>query len=156
MFADITLVSPLRADGSPVSGAAYRDGVALEEAEHRKRITYPEPASSANGRLQVLALETEGRWSSEAVAFLSSVAWAQAREVPSVLRAAAVHARRARWAAMLFVAAQGSFAATLLSWAPGTVAGCDTSEPPLADALAKFWLEPDFSRLGWMGGRVAG
>ena len=38
LFVDITMVSPLRADGQPRPGAAETDGLAAAEAEHRKRV----------------------------------------------------------------------------------------------------------------------
>ena len=52
-FADITLVSPLKADGSPAYGADQTEAAAAAaalEAEHRKRITYPELATSPDAR----------------------------------------------------------------------------------------------------------
>ncbi len=77
IFADITLVSPLKADGSPVRDAATTDAAAASEAEHRKRaVTYPELAISPDAHLQVLAMEIGGCWSNDAVVFVSSLAWA--------------------------------------------------------------------------------
>ena len=59
---DATMVSPMRADGLPRTGAAARDGVALTTARLRKQRTYPELSGRHRRcRLVVLATETGGR-----------------------------------------------------------------------------------------------
>ena len=80
LFVDITMVSPLRADGQPRPGATETDGLAAAEAEHRKRAhVYPALAQSTEAHLQVIALEVGGRWSTEAVGFVKELALARAR-----------------------------------------------------------------------------
>ena len=127
------------------------DGAGAREAEHRKRVKYPELAVSADAHLQVLALETGGRWSQEAAAFVVDLAWAKAESAPKLLRVAAAHAWRARWTAILAVAAQAALAATLLGWDPGTAAGVDGEELTLSALLATP-APPGFSRLPARGG----
>ena len=69
---DTTLVSALHCDGTARRGAANRDGVALAEARRRKERTYPELVQPGHrAKLVVLAGEVGGRWSDEAVAFIS-------------------------------------------------------------------------------------
>ena len=42
LLVDITMSSPLHADGTPIRGAAATDGVAIAAAENRKAARYPE------------------------------------------------------------------------------------------------------------------
>ncbi len=146
VFVDITLVSPLKANGSPAHNSHNENGAAIAEAEHRKRAKYPELVTSPDAQLQVLALETGGRWSDAATAFLSDLAWAKAEAAPRLLRTASAHAWQARWSAVLAVAAQASFAASLLGAEPGAVASHDGSELLLSELLAEPVM-PSFSRL---------
>ncbi len=146
LFVDITLVSPLKADGSPAHNAHNQNGAAATEAEHRKRAKYPELATSADAQLQVVALETGGRWSDAAAAFVSDLAWAKAESAPLLLRAATAHAWRARWSAVIAVAAQASFAASLLGGEPAAAAGCDGTELLLSELLSQP-SAPSCSRL---------
>ena len=80
----------------------------------------------------MVALEVGGRWSSDAAAFVSDLAWARARSAPALLRAAAANAWRLRWTALLSVAAQTAFAATLCGTEAAAVAGRDGEEPLLS------------------------
>ena len=52
---------------------------------HDKETTYPELINSRRCRLIVVAIETGGRWSEEAVEFISLLACAKAQEVPSYM-----------------------------------------------------------------------
>ena len=70
--------APLHANGPPHRHAADSDGAVLATARRRKERTYPElvgPESRA--RLVVLALETGGRWSDEAMTFVRLLARAK-------------------------------------------------------------------------------
>ena len=103
---DTTLVWPLHADGS--RHAADSDGAVLATARRRKERTYSElvgPESRA--RLVVLALETGGRWSDEAMAFVRLLARAKVRSEPRILK-------KRRWLTMLGCAAARALAASLL------------------------------------------
>ena len=87
---DTTLVSPIRADGSPRRQCATTDGAALEQARRRKELRYPElTGEEGRARFVVLACETGGRWSEEAQDFLRQLARARACSEPSEIRAAA-------------------------------------------------------------------
>ena len=82
MLLDITMASLLHANGTPVRGAAATDGVAIGIAEQRKWRRYPELQSSREARLVVVACETGGRWSDEAVGLVQDLAEAKARSAP--------------------------------------------------------------------------
>ena len=136
---DTTLVSPVRRDGSPRGRASEVAGVALREAERDKRRTYPELTDSNRCRLQVLALEVGGRWSSSAINFVRLLARARARSVPVGLRSAARQAYTQRWGGMLAVAAQRALAASLLELPPEGVPGVDSSLPEISEVLDEAW-----------------
>ena len=96
-------------------GASTHDGAVLVEAWRRKERTYPEfllPGSRA--RLVVLALETGGRWSSEALAFVRLLARAKARSKPQLMRKLVEQAWQFRWLSLLGCSAARSFASSLL------------------------------------------
>ena len=110
---DTTLVCPLHADGTPHRGASTLDGAVLVKARRRKERTYPElllPGSKA--RLVVLALETGGRWSSEALAFVRLLAGTKARSEPQMMRKRVEQAWWFRWLSLLGCAAARSFASS--------------------------------------------
>ena len=58
---DVTLVSPVRRDGTPIPLAADEDGVALSRARGRKERRYPELLERGPAQLVVLAAEVGGR-----------------------------------------------------------------------------------------------
>ena len=152
IFVDITLVSSIRSDGSPIRGADITDGIAISKAKRQKRNhKYPELAASPDSCLQVVALEVGGRWSDNAVSFLRELAWAKARVAPSFLRAAAAYGWLNRWSNILAVAAQGSLAATLLGWEPASTEGFETGEPSLSGLLASAPSAVAWSRLSPTG-----
>ena len=112
---DTTLVCPVRADGRPRPQAAQTPGVALRTARRRKRRSvYPELRAAARCCLAVLGFEVGGRWSTQALDLVRQLAWARARSQPDHLKAASAHAFMYRWSALLAVAAQRAFAASLL------------------------------------------
>ena len=132
---DITMVSPLHADGTPIRAAAATDGVAIAAAENRKAARYPELTSTAGAKLVVLACETGGRWSETSVSFVQALASAKARAAPDPLRRSAAVGWQQRWSSMLAVAAQAALAATLLGADPWSVAGRDGYVPGLDSIL---------------------
>ena len=122
---DVTLVSPLRRDGSSQSRADHEPGLALRTAAERKhRVTYPE---FQRARLTVLS------WGEETEAFLHRIAQGRALASPAAQRTAVAAAYRRRWGQMLAVAAQGAFAASL-SQLPTDVG--DASAPLEGDVLS--------------------
>ena len=111
---DATIVSPVARSGAAQAGAAERPGRALANAAQRKRRTYPELVRARRCRLVVFGMEVGGRWGDEAVSFLRLLARARARDAPAQDRAAAQVAWAVRWSALLAVASQRAFAASLL------------------------------------------
>ena len=88
---------------------------AVEQARQAKVSTYPELSGAyGRARLVVLAAEIGGRWSLEAVNFVSQLAKAKARSVPRVLSNRVRHAYH-RWCSMLACAASRAFVLTMLS-----------------------------------------
>ena len=79
---DITLRCVLTASGMPRPGAAAVNGIVCAGARVDKERKYAELLSGDRCRLVVMAMETGGRWSSEAVEFVDSLAAARAREAP--------------------------------------------------------------------------
>ena len=109
---DTTLVSAIRQDGTPIRGAATRDGVALAEARRRKARTYPELTPGWKGSSG--GAGNRGRWSNETASFLSSLAHAESREVAAEMQESARATWRRRWASMLSCAAARACALSLL------------------------------------------
>jgi len=125
---DTILVSALKRNGEPRTGAADVDGAACTAARRRKMRTYPElSGENRRARLVVLALEVGGRWSREACTFVRGLALARAREEPDLLRKRAALAWHRRYVSILAVAAQRSFGESLLERAAG--AGVDGEIP---------------------------
>ena len=96
-----------------------------------------------------LGVEVGGRFSEEAVMFLRQLAKAKARASPEVLRPAVRAAYFHRWTALLAVAAQRAFAATLLELPVDAAEAVDGEPPPLEDVLgdARLIEPPMPSRL---------
>ena len=132
---DVTLRCALTADGRPQPGAAAVDGAVCSRAREDKERKYPELLRDDRCRLVVLALETGGRWSEEAVQFVESLAVSRAREVPPTLQHSAALAWRRRWTRMLSVSCARSLACSLVvpPKVPHALAGADGPPPDLAD-----------------------
>ena len=93
---DITLRSATSANGLPQRNAAHRDGAEL--------------VAGNRCFLVVIALETGGRWSGEAVEFIDMLAGARARDVLPLMRRSVHLAWRRRWMRMLAVSCARAFA----------------------------------------------
>ena len=112
---DTTMVSPVTANGMARPSADVRPGVPCESIiREKRRRKYPELLRAGRCRLFVFALEVGGRWDKGALRFLRKLAFGRARAVPDWLQASTAHAYLYRWSAMLAVAAQKAYAATLL------------------------------------------
>ena len=134
---DITLRSALGSSGEPRPRAADIDGAVLAQARIDKESTYPELVASTRCFLVVVAVETGGRWSEEAVQFVWQMAQTKAREAPRFLAHQVALAWERRWTRMLSVACASSFAASLVE--PMTCElSCQTGGdlPTTADILA--------------------
>ena len=106
---DMTLVSPLRRDGSARFRAADHDGAVLMEARRRKEETIP------NCRER----EVVGRWSDEIAKFFAALANAKAQASPFILQNRVKAAYFRRWGAVLACSAAGAFTVSLLDQRPG-------------------------------------
>ena len=83
---DVTMRCPLTAQGLASPGAAHINGAALLIARRDKELKYHELVAGNRCALVVVPVETGGRWSSEAVDFVSSLAGARALDAPPLLR----------------------------------------------------------------------
>ena len=146
---DATLVSPVRRNGEPQPLASDEDGAQLRVARRRKERTYPELVRSSRCRLVVIGMEVGGRWSEEALRFISLLAKAKTRGMPRIMRMSARLAFQQRWTGILSVAAQRALAATLLDLPVEDAAGVDGDEPFLEEVLldARLLEAPEPSRL---------
>ena len=97
---------------------------------------YHELVEGERCRLIVVALETGGRWSSEAMDFVTDLARARARTEPPPLRGSAFFAWRRRWTRMLAVSCARAFASSLVSTLSVSPEGQDGHAPDLADLFA--------------------
>ena len=132
---DITLRSSLTCNGEARPHAAEHDGAVLAQARQDKERVYPELASSGRRKLVVLAIDTGGRWSDEAVQTMRMLAHSKAREAPSFMQFPVALMWERRWTRMLAVACATSFAASLVEPAR-TVSMCRTDgETPLLASL---------------------
>ena len=129
---DITLRSGC--DGQAHPHAADHDGAVLQERRD-KETTHPELASSGRCKLVVLAIETGGRWSEEAVQTMKMLAHSKARDAPSYMQFPVALMWERKWTRMLAVDCAVSFAASLVEPARNS-SWCRTDgETPLLAAL---------------------
>ena len=129
---DATLVSPVRADGTPSPRAHYLPGSTFARAEKLKQTTYPELVQSSVLRLKTVACEVCGRWNSVALNLLDELATARARTEVKVLQSAASRAWRSRWTEMLAVSVQEALASTLANEGKGLLES-DGKQPVSVD-----------------------
>ena len=94
---DITFRSALSCDGQAHPHAADHDGSVLSQARRDKETTYPELASSGRCKLVVLAIETGGRWSEEAVQTMKMLAHSKARDAQSYMQFPVAFMWERRW-----------------------------------------------------------
>ena len=134
---DVTMVSPLKADGEPHAHADRQVGLALGRGRRKKEQTYPELLDSSRLRLVTFGVETGGRISHEAAKLLCDLADFRARQEPQVLRASVARSFRARWATMFSVVCQDSLAATLVDDGVGFLDATCTGSPLGVDV----WLD---------------
>ena len=136
---DVTLRCALTRTDEPHPHAADVDVAVLVRARHDKETTHPELINSGRCRLVVVAIETGGRWSDEAVEFIRLLACAKAQEVPSYMWWPTTLAWQRRWTRMLSTACSLSFAASLVEPSDSCVTWCRTGgDPPsLAELLSQ-------------------
>ena len=118
--------APTDVPASPVNLLYIRD---------KRERKYRELVRARRCRLQVLAIEVGGRWDDSALTFLRRLAGARARAAPAWLRQSTAQAYAYRWSALLSVAAQRAFAASLLHL-PIEAEACDGEVPAVSDVVA--------------------
>ena len=95
---DVTMRCALAAQGLVSPGATHINGAAALRARRDKELKYQELVACNRCALVVVAVETGGRWSCEAVDFVSSLAGAGHRDAPPLLRRSSYLAwRRVLW-----------------------------------------------------------
>ena len=136
---DITLRSVLTASGTARPNAAVEDGAICRRARQDKERKYFELLAGDRCRLVVVALETGGRWSEEAMQFVDDLAAARDRDAPLLLRRSAFLAWRKRWSRMIAISCARAFANSLVavSTSPHALAGVDGRMPDLEDLLGE-------------------
>ena len=136
---DVTLRCALKANGEAHPNAAAEDGAICSRARADKERKYAELLAGDRCRLVVVALETGGRWSNEAIQFIDDLAAARAREAPPVMRRSAFLAWKRRWSRMIGISCARAFANSLaaVATAPHTLAGVDGEMPDMADLLGE-------------------
>ena len=135
LVCDVTMGSPLRANGTARPRAHAEPGVAIANAEQNKVRRYPELVDSTRCKFVVLACEVGGRWSATCCQFVRDLAEAKSRAAPRRLQRSTARAWEDRWSGMLAVAAQDALAATLVDVAPQLLHARDVSGPPLGMLL---------------------
>ena len=117
----------IKANGEAHPNAAAEDGAMCSRGRADKERKYAELLTGDRCRLVVVALETGGRWSNEAIQFIDDLAAARAREAPPVMRRSAFLAWKRRWSRMIGISCARAFANSLaaVATAPHTLAGVD-------------------------------
>ena len=134
---DITHRSALTSAGNACSNAATTDGAVLQRARRDKEAEYWELLEGSRCHLVVVALETGGRWSDEAIAFIDSLASARSRAAIPVLRGSAFWAWRRRWVRMLAISCARAFVSSLISSPADMWTGTDGPVPDMADLFGE-------------------
>ena len=127
---DITLRSALTAQGRARPNASHVNGAVLTRAREEKEAKYHELLSSERCRLVEVAIETGGRWSSEAIEFVSLLV------APPLLRGSVFHFWRRRWIRLLSVSCARAFATSLVSSTAVTPDGQDGFAPDLVELFS--------------------
>ena len=144
---DVTLVSPLRANGAPHPRTAREDGAAIVTARRRKRERYPELLRPGPQRLVVLACEVGGRWAAECGELIRDLLRVRAPRAPPALRHASRAGWERRWWGMLSCAQQTAVASTLLGNAWRSPAQPFGDEGPQLSAVLQLADSEEPSRL---------
>jgi len=151
---DVTMVSPVKCDGTPHPRADVEPGVRMQlRTEQKENESYPELTdASVRGIVKfiVLPCEVGGRWGETWFDLIRDLAKEKALSAPKYLRRSAEFAWSQRWWNMLSVAAQGSFASSLLGRVPEFRGGY---VPRHADVISdsRYAARPAFSRLPLRG-----
>ena len=132
---DVTLRCALTANGEAHPNAAAEDGTVCSRARVDRERKNTELLAGHRCRLVVVALETGGRGSNEAIQFTGDLTAAPSREAPPVMRRSDFLAWKRRWSRMIGISCGRAFANSLaaVANAPHTLAGLDGEMPDMAD-----------------------
>ena len=107
LFVDVTMVSPLHGNGTPMPHSATEDGTAVRRAAETCRLRdYPDVEASPHAQLLSLGVETYGRWSSQCQVLIRNLARSKSANAPAYLQKAVQHAFFARAWTLLSVCVQ--------------------------------------------------
>ena len=154
LLCDVTQISPLAQNGTLHPKCAVEAGVALEVAVERKNSTHREAQQNAGQvKFQTLACEVGGRWHSDCITWVGSLAKMKASAELPHLRRAAEFAWHSRWWSLLSVAAQRAFALSLIEVDCEAIKPLADFEPKVGAVLAdvRYELESVVSRLPLRG-----
>ena len=102
LFADVTIVSPLRGTGRPMPRSSREDGAAVRRAEIRNReVDYPDIEATSSAVLLSLGCETYGRWSSHSLNLIRQLCQYRAKNAPIYLQNSLRVSMFARWWGLL-------------------------------------------------------
>ena len=154
LLCDVTQVSPLDQNGIPHPKCAVNAGAAFEVAEKRKNNTYRE-AAQAEGKVQLetLACEIGGRWSTNCIKWVGSLAKYKASSELPHLQRASEFAWHSRWWSILSIAAQRALALSLTEVDSEAIKPFVGFEPKVGEILAdvRYEIGPIVSRLPLRG-----
>lgn len=154
LLCDVTQVSPLDQNGNPHPKCAAKAGVCIEVAENRKISTYREAAQDAGQvKLETLACEIGGRWSTNCVKWVGMLAKHKASSDLPHLKRASEFAWHSRWWSLLSVAAQRALALSLTEVQSEAIKPYAGFEPRVGEILAdvRYEIGPVGSRLPLRG-----
>ena len=128
LFCDVTVVSPISANGRARGGCTRADGGALDAARRVNNRTYSEVSTSGVARLCALDVETFGRWGADPLWIVPALARERTRGLPTAVRAGTRARLSHRWWSLLSAAVQRQVAAECMRTA-GADLGVDVGEP---------------------------
>jgi len=107
LFMDVTIVSPLHGNGTPMPNSASRDGAANQRAEDRnKNSDYPDVEAAPDAQLLSLGIETYGRHCNQSLVLMRQLARSKSNSYPEHLQKSVEIAYFKRWWGLLSIGVQ--------------------------------------------------
>ena len=141
LFMDVTIVSPIHGNGTPMPQSATRDGAAVQRAEDKNRnVDYPDVEASPHAQLLSSGTETYGRWSNHCLVLVRQLARWRSRNVPEYLQRSTEIAYYTRWWNLLSVTVLRILADSILRPSGSDLfqAASSLSDPSLIDVIDLF------------------
>ena len=114
LLCDVFCVSPITGAGSARSGCIMNDGGAVRAASTKCHDTdYPEVDESGIARLCALGVETFGRWSTDAITVVKSLATERCASLPHRVQRGTEQRLLRRWWGVLGMATQRMIARSI-------------------------------------------